>query len=91
MLLLILLIKPALKKLSDKKFIDGKADVTFSGIVFVTLVASALTAELIGIHALFGAFIAGVIMPTSISIRHVFIEKVEDVSVTLLLPLFFAF
>ena len=90
-LFMLLLIKPALKKVGDQKFVDGKADVTFSGVVFVTLVSSALIAELIGIHALFGAFLAGVIMPTPASIRHVFIEKVEDVSVTLLLPLFFAF
>jgi Kef-type K+ transport system membrane component KefB len=43
------------------------------------------------VHALFGAFMAGVIMPEEMSIRKMFTEKVEDVSVMLLLPLFFAF
>lgn len=84
-------VKPLLKKLSDKRFIDGRADITFTGLVFFTLICSSFIAEVIGIHALFGAFIAGVIMPTSASVRHVFTEKVEDVSVTLLLPLFFAY
>ncbi|MCW5907621.1 MAG: cation:proton antiporter [Chitinophagales bacterium] len=88
---MLLAVKPLLKKLSDKRFIDGRADITFSGVVFVTLVTSALVAELIGIHALFGAFIAGVAMPASKVVRNVFIDKVEDVSVTLMLPLFFAF
>lgn len=84
-------VKPLLKKLSDKRFTDGKSDITFTGIVFFMLIASSFIAEAIGIHALFGAFMAGVIMPTSSSVRHVFTEKVEDVSVTLLLPLFFAY
>jgi Kef-type K+ transport system membrane component KefB len=84
-------VKPLLKKLSDKRFIDGKADITFTGLVFFTLISSSFLAEVIGIHALFGAFIAGVVMPPSASVRHVFTEKVEGVSVTLLLPLFFAY
>jgi nucleotide-binding universal stress UspA family protein len=47
--------------------------------------------EVIGIHALFGAFMAGVIMPDNMKFRNLFIEKVEDVSLVLLLPLFFVF
>jgi Kef-type K+ transport system membrane component KefB len=90
-LVMMLVVKPILKKLSESRFEDGKADITFTGIVFLLLIGSAFMAEVIGIHALFGAFLAGVIMPTSSSLRHVFTEKVEDVSVTLLLPLFFAF
>lgn len=90
-LVMMMAVKPLLKKLSESRFQDGKADITFTGIVFILLIASAFIAEVIGIHALFGAFLAGVIMPPSTSLRHVFTEKVEDVSVTLLLPLFFAF
>jgi hypothetical protein len=47
--------------------------------------------EIIGIHALFGAFMTGAIMPDITKFRNIFIEKVEDVSVILLLPLFFVF
>lgn len=50
-----------------------------------------MASRVIGIHALFGAFVAGVIMPTNISFRNIFVEKVEDVSLLLLLPLFFVF
>jgi Kef-type K+ transport system membrane component KefB len=52
---------------------------------------SAYATEIIGIHALFGAFMAGVIMPPGLKFRNVIIEKVEDVSLVLLLPLFFVF
>lgn len=60
-------------------------------IFFVVLLASAYATEVIGIHALFGAFMAGVIMPDNMKFRSLFIEKVEDVSLVLLLPLFFVF
>ncbi|RYE57536.1 MAG: hypothetical protein EOP20_07285, partial [Hyphomicrobiales bacterium] len=39
----------------------------------------------------FGAFMAGVIMPANVRFRNIFIEKVDDVSTVLLLPLFFVF
>jgi Kef-type K+ transport system membrane component KefB len=61
------------------------------GIFFIMLIVSAYVCELIGIHALFGAFMAGMIMPTNVNFRSIFIEKVEDVALVLLLPLFFVF
>ena len=57
--------------------------------IFMILIVSAYLTSVIGIHALFGAFIAGVIMPSSINFRKIVIEKIEDVSIILLLPLFF--
>lgn len=55
------------------------------------VLAAALTTEIIGIHALFGAFLAGVIMPHAGNIRHKLGVRVENFSSVLLLPLFFAF
>jgi K+:H+ antiporter len=51
----------------------------------------ALTTETIGIHALFGAFIAGVVMPTSTDFRTFLRDKLDAFSTAALLPLFFAF
>jgi hypothetical protein len=59
--------------------------------IFLVLLISAYTTQIIGIHALFGAFLAGVVMPPLSNFRKIIIEKIEDVSVTLLLPLFFVF
>ncbi|MEP7106350.1 MAG: cation:proton antiporter [Ferruginibacter sp.] len=55
------------------------------------MILSSYITEIIGIHALFGAFMAGAIMPENMKFRNIFIEKVEDVSLVLLLPLFFVF
>jgi Kef-type K+ transport system membrane component KefB len=60
-------------------------------IVFFVLLLSAYCSEIIGIHALFGAFLAGIIMPEEWNFRKAVIDKVEDVALVLLLPLFFAF
>lgn len=60
-------------------------------IFFITLLVSSYATETIGIHALFGAFMAGVVMPANVSFRNIFIEKVEDVALVMLLPLFFVF
>lgn len=59
--------------------------------LFVFIFASALATEMIGIHALFGAFLAGVCMPPSSALRQFLRERLETFSGVLLLPLFFAF
>ncbi|MEO8504773.1 MAG: cation:proton antiporter [Acidobacteriota bacterium] len=51
----------------------------------------ALTTEAIGIHALFGAFLAGVVMPPYASVREHLRTRLESFSSVFLLPLFFAF
>ena len=60
-------------------------------IIFVVMLLSAYCSEIIGIHALFGAFLAGVIMPEKWNFRKLIIDKIEDVALVLLLPLFFVF
>lgn len=56
----------------------------------VLLLTSALATEVIGIHALFGAFFFGVIVPREGGLAHGLRERLEDFIVVLLLPLFFA-
>ncbi|MGV3659333.1 MAG: cation:proton antiporter [Prosthecobacter sp.] len=59
--------------------------------VVCVVVTAALCTEVIGIHALFGAFLAGAIMPELHGFRHKINLRVENFSSVLLLPLFFAF
>ncbi|MBK9175125.1 MAG: cation:proton antiporter [Flavobacteriales bacterium] len=59
--------------------------------MFLVMLGSAWATEVIGIHPLFGAFLAGAIMPQNLSFRRLLVGKLEDVSVVLLLPLFFVF
>lgn len=59
-------------------------------LVLLVVLVSAIATEFLGIHALFGAFLAGAVMPRGVLTRGL-TEKLQDVTVVLLLPLFFAF
>jgi Kef-type K+ transport system membrane component KefB len=89
--LMLWVVKPFLKRIGD--LYSNRENITkpVVAIFFLTLLISAYTTEIIGIHALFGAFMAGAIMPENMRFRSIFIEKVEDVSQVMLLPLFFVF
>jgi Kef-type K+ transport system membrane component KefB len=89
--LMIKVVRPFLKRIGDLYATSEKLSKPIVAIFFLTLVVSSYLTEIIGIHALFGAFIAGAIMPENIRFRNLFIEKVEDVALVLLLPLFFVF
>ncbi len=85
------LVKPFLKRVGDLHTSRENLSQPVVAIFFLTLILSSYATEIIGIHALFGAFMTGVIIPENTKFRNVFIEKVEDVAVVLLLPLFFVF
>ncbi len=59
-------------------------------ILLFVIVCASIT-EWLGIHALFGAFLAGVVMPRHAEFRHALTVKLADLTIVLLLPLFFAF
>jgi len=88
---MIKLVKPFLKKLGEIHSSRENLSKHIVAVFFITLFLSAVTTEVIGIHALFGAFLAGVIMPANEKFRSIFIEKLEDVAVVLFLPLFFVY
>lgn len=88
---MLLAVRPLLVVLSRRYYQNGNVHGHFTAVIFLLLLASAYVAEVIGIHALFGAFLAGAIMPTNVSLRNIFTERIEDVSTFLLMPLFFAF
>ncbi len=90
-LLMLYVVKPFLKRIGDLYSNKENVSKPLVAIFFLTLLISSYTTEIIGIHALFGAFMAGAIMPENMRFRNIFIEKVEDVSQIMLLPLFFVF
>jgi K+:H+ antiporter len=59
-------------------------------LMLVVALVSAAATDALGVHALFGAFFAGLLMPRSPNVDAV-VGVVEPVTMTLLLPLFFAF
>lgn len=89
--LMIKIVRPFLKRIGDLQAGKNTINKPMVAIFFLTLILSAYTTEVIGIHALFGAFMAGAIMPENTKFRTLFIDKIEDVALVLLLPLFFVF
>jgi Kef-type K+ transport system membrane component KefB len=61
------------------------------GLVLVALLLSSLATEYIGVHAIFGAFLLGAMIPHDSAIARVFTRRLEDLVTVLLLPAFFAF
>ena len=90
-MLMLKVLKPLLLRLLYPAVKTREFNRTQLGIVFCVVLASALVAEVIGIHALFGAFLAGTIMPQSGSLRTSLIGKIEDLCSVVLLPIFFAY
>ncbi len=87
---MLFVIRPLLRWLLERfRPVRLSNDLLAAALVFAHL--SALLTEFLGIHALFGAFLAGAVIPKDRSLIHAFTDKLEDLTVVLLLPLFFAF
>ncbi len=68
-------------------------EISENRMAFLILLAlgSALCTERLGIHLLFGSFLMGAIMPKEPKFVRYILDRFETVTITLLLPLFFAF
>lgn len=88
---MLFVVKPWAARITRELPEEQTGSVWFLATIFSFVFASALFTEMIGIHALFGAFLAGVCMPPDTGLRQFFRERLETFSSVLLLPLFFAF
>ncbi len=90
-LVMLYAVRPWIKKVSSNYVDSMNLNKIFVLIVFFVLLLSAYITETIGIHALFGAFLAGVIMPQKLKVKELLMTKIQDVCILLLLPIFFAY
>ncbi|MDR0394035.1 MAG: cation:proton antiporter [Tannerella sp.] len=84
-------IRQLLRIIGDLYHNKEVVDKSLVALMFFILLASSYVTEILGLHALFGAFIAGMIMPENMKFRKIMNEKVEDISLALFLPLFFVY
>jgi len=89
LIIMFTVIRRALQRLEALYHNKEKKRTAIIAMLFLLLIVSSYITSAIGINALFGAFIAGVIMPSGFSFRKIVVDKIEDVSLILLLPLFF--
>lgn len=89
-LFMIVVVRPLLRKMIARwgAFPLPRGSVA---LVFVGLLLSALTTEYIGIHAIFGAFLLGAIIPPESAVAQTFSRQHVPIVTSLLLPAFFAF
>lgn len=87
-----LVVRPLLGKLAERVERDDRepSHATLA-VVFVAVLLSACATEAIGIHALFGAFAVGAVLPHEGRLAEGLRARLNDVVVVLLLPAFFAF
>lgn len=79
-----------LGKLAERYDRSGRLSVDMVAITLAGVLGSAFLTERIGIHAIFGAFVFGAIMPKRSGMTHELTGKIEDFTVVVLLPIFFA-
>lgn len=84
-----MVMRPLLRRLSKRWNETASQDAI--AVLLVLALLSAWITEALGIHALFGAFLAGAIVPAHLPVVHQTIRKLEDLTVVFLVPLFFAF
>ncbi|GAA3396703.1 cation:proton antiporter [Cryptosporangium minutisporangium] len=84
-------VRPLLRRLLPQHTRTGRLTPALLGVVLVGLFLSAYAAEWLGVHVIFGAFLFGAVMPREggEALRQDILEKLEQVSVLLLLPVFF--
>lgn len=90
-LLMIFVGRPVLQRVLNPEKDGETLSKERMAIALAVMLSSALVTEIIGIHALFGAFVAGAIMPFGGAFRTLLRERLDSVSSVLLLPLFFAY
>jgi Kef-type K+ transport system membrane component KefB len=88
LLVMVFLARPALRRLLPS---GASLDLGRFGAAMIFLLASVWTTEALAVHALFGAFLAGIVMPKGGQLDAGLRERLESVTLVLLLPLFFAY
>jgi Kef-type K+ transport system membrane component KefB len=90
--LMLLVARPlAARLLAQRAASEVRTSHDLVALLLVFALASAWITEKLGIHALYGAFLAGACMPTQHPLIRDLIRRLEDITVVFLLPLFFAF
>lgn len=89
LLVMAFLARPLLRRISARADAAGELTQGTTAIVFTALLLAALATEAIGIHAIFGAFLVGALIPHHGVIAREMTRRLTDLVVVLMLPAFF--
>ncbi|HXS66653.1 MAG TPA: cation:proton antiporter [Streptosporangiaceae bacterium] len=83
-------VRPVLRKLAEIFKKQGRLTPSVLAAVLILLLLSSWATDWMGVKFIFGAFIFGIVMPRDEpALRQAILERLEQVSVILLLPVFF--
>jgi Kef-type K+ transport system membrane component KefB len=87
---MIWLVRPALRRLAGFYQRQGRLTPNVLAAVLALLLLSSYVTDWMGVKFIFGAFIFGIVMPREVpALREAILERLEQVSVLVLLPVFF--
>jgi Kef-type K+ transport system membrane component KefB len=86
----ILVVRPLVAKAQGWLTKDGTLNESGFVLILVLMALGAWFTDLIGLHAVFGAFVMGAVMPRGIVVRDL-VARIQPLTVALLLPLFFTY
>jgi Kef-type K+ transport system membrane component KefB len=90
-LLMLFVVRRLLLRFQTAFAARGKLTEDMMALLLLLLLLSATATEWLGVHLLFGAFLFGAVLPRDHDFVRAVAEKLESVTVVLLLPVFFAF
>jgi Kef-type K+ transport system membrane component KefB len=90
-ILMLTLVRPAALWFVRRESVSSSSSQSTMATVCAALLLSALATQRIGIHALFGAFLLGVVIPHDSALAQEIKTKLEDAVVAFLLPVFFVY
>lgn len=86
-----LVVKPLLKFVGKRTQKAGKLSQADFAIIVISLLAAALITDKLGLYSVFGGFILGLAVPRDPAFSKGLEDKLKDITVAILLPLFFTF
>ncbi|MGL6075801.1 MAG: cation:proton antiporter [Fimbriiglobus sp.] len=92
-LAMVYVIRPLLIRFFEKSLRDNQGQLSLNAlaVLLLAMFASAIATNLIGIFAIFGAFLLGAVLSDQIQLREAVTAKLRDIVTTFFLPIFFTF
>lgn len=81
-------LRPWLGKLLARHAADGRPSTGWLAMILILVFAAAAATSALGLHAVFGAFLVGAILPRDNRLLACLIERLEYVAVIVLMPVF---
>ncbi|OAQ28280.1 hypothetical protein K457DRAFT_20223 [Linnemannia elongata AG-77] len=89
-LILVFLFRPLFKYMIKKTKSEDEPSQTMMAFTMVVVLASAFVTDIIGVHAIFGSFLVGLIIPNDTGFADGVTKRIEDLVSVIFLPIYFA-